>query len=277
MLRDQPPSVNEVAGHLGLPAPACTSMPRQARDGGTDPVTAPCPQAAVAEGKVPVGLAAAGSPDARPAPLDRRSVVVGAGLFVVLMALSGRYGFHRDEMYYLDAGRHLQPGYVAQPVLAPLLSRLSLDLFGLWLPGVRLWAALAAWATVVVAALLARELGGGRRPQLLSAIAVATAPGLLSIDHQAGPTPQDVLAWAVLAWMVVRVGRTLDQRWWVPAGLALGLGLANKHMVGFFAIAIAIGLGLAGGARTAPQPLVPPRDVGRPFAYRPRPLVAGRA
>lgn len=181
--------------------------------------------------------------------MGRWPIVVGAGLFVVLMALSGRYGFHRDELYYLDAGRHLQAGYVAQPVLAPLLARLSLALFGLWLPGLRLWAALAAWATVVVAALIARELGGERRPQLFSAIAVAAAPGLLSVDHQAGPTPQDVLAWAAFAWMVARVGRTGDQRWWVPAGLVLGIGLANKHMVGFFALAVVAGLLLSGGAR----------------------------
>ena len=92
--------------------------------------------------------------------LDRRVVVVAGVAFVVMMALSGLYGYDRDELYFLDAARHLQGGYVDQPVLAPLLARVSLSLFGVSLPGLRLWPSLALAATVVVGGLLAR---GARR------------------------------------------------------------------------------------------------------------------
>ena len=88
------------------------------------------------------------------------AVGVGGLVFAVLMALAGRYGFHRDELYFLDAGRHLQGGYVDQPVLGPLLARVSLDLFGVSLVGLRIWPALVAWGTIVVAGLIARECGG---------------------------------------------------------------------------------------------------------------------
>src|SRR5271166_4933807 len=121
------------------------------------------------------------------APVDGRIVAVAAATFVVLMALSDLYGFHRDELYFLDCARHLQGGYVDQPILVPLLARVSLSLFGVSLAGLRLWAALAALATVVVGGLIARELGGNRRAQLLSAIAVATMPALLGVDHLEGP------------------------------------------------------------------------------------------
>ena len=58
---------------------------------------------------------------------DRRVIAVGGIVFVVLMALSTRYGFQRDELYFLDCARHLQASYVDQPFLAPLLARVSLD------------------------------------------------------------------------------------------------------------------------------------------------------
>jgi len=163
------------------------------------------------------------------------------------MALSGLYGFHRDELYFLDCARHLAAGYVDQPVFTPLLARISLSLFGVSLPGLRLWPALAAGATVILGGLLAREFGGGRRAQLLTAVGVATSPAVIGASHIFGPTSFDILAWTGLALVVVRLGRTGNTRWWVPAGVILGLGLANKHSIGFLAVAMVAGLIATGG------------------------------
>jgi 4-amino-4-deoxy-L-arabinose transferase-like glycosyltransferase len=115
------------------------------------------------------------------------------------MALSGRYGFHGDELYFLDSARHLQGGYVDQPILVPLLARVSLSLFGVSLPGLRVWAALAVAATVVIGGLLARELGGRRNAQLLAALATATMPAVIGTGDILEPTTLDVLFWAALA------------------------------------------------------------------------------
>jgi 4-amino-4-deoxy-L-arabinose transferase-like glycosyltransferase len=182
-------------------------------------------------------------------PFNQWVLGVGGIVFGVLMALSARYGFHRDELYFLDSARHLEASYVDQPVLTPLLAWVSLKLFGVSLPGLRVWAALAAWATVVVAGLIAREFGGSRRAQLLAAVATATMPVLLAADHLFGPTAFDVLAWAGLALIVARIGRTGDTRWWLAGGLVAGLGLANKHSIGFFAVALLAGALLSGGRR----------------------------
>ncbi len=189
------------------------------------------------------------APSAELEPVDRRVIWVGGIVFAVLMALSTRYGFHRDELYFLACAQHLQASYVDQPVLTPLLAWVSLKLFGVSLLGLRLWPALAAWATVVVSGLAAREFGGGRRAQLLAAIATATMPALLAIDHLFGPTAFDTLAWSGLALIVARIGRTGNTRWWVAAGLVLGLGLANKHSVGLFAVALLAGALLSGAWR----------------------------
>jgi Dolichyl-phosphate-mannose-protein mannosyltransferase len=180
---------------------------------------------------------------------DRRVFVVAGVVFIVLMALSERYGFDRDELYFFDAARHLQGGYVDQPVLVPLLARVTLSLFGVSLVGLRVWPALAAFATVLVGALIARELGGERRQQLFAALATGTMPVLLAADHIDGPTAIDLLAWALVALVTLRVGRTGNPRWWLVGGVVLGVGLTNKHSVGSLGVAVAIGLLLSGGRR----------------------------
>ena len=182
------------------------------------------------------------------AQIDRRTFVVAGGLFAILMAFSARYGFHRDELYFLDCGRHLAASYVDQPIFSPLVARLSLELFGVSLTGLRLWPSLAAGGTVILGGLLARELGGGRQAQLVGALGVATAPALLGADHILDTTPFDLLAWTALAWVVVRIGRTGDTRLWLAAGIILGLGLTNKHSIAFFAIALCFGTVISSGS-----------------------------
>jgi 4-amino-4-deoxy-L-arabinose transferase-like glycosyltransferase len=182
-------------------------------------------------------------------PFDRRVILVGGGLFAVLMAVAARYGFQRDELYFLDCARHLQLSYVDQSALAPLLTWVALKLFGVSVVGVRLFSALAAWGVVVFGGLTARELGGGRRAQLLAATATALMPVPLAAAHVANTTAYVFLAWSALGWVVARIGRTGDQRWWLAGGLATGVGVADSHLVAFFAIAVTIGALLSRGRR----------------------------
>jgi 4-amino-4-deoxy-L-arabinose transferase-like glycosyltransferase len=193
--------------------------------------------------------ATAAAPRSGVAPFNRWVIVVGGVAFAVLMAVSGLYGFHRDELYFLVCAQRLQASYVDQPVLTPLLAWVSLKLFGVSLPGLRVWPALAVWATVVAGGLTAREFGGGRRAQLLAAIGTATMPAVLGSGHILDTTAFDILAWAGLALVVARIGRTGEVRWWLAGGVVLGLGLANKHSAGFFAVALVIGALLSGGWR----------------------------
>ena len=110
-------------------------------------------------------------------------VLLVAGLMlVVLLTVSGAYGFHGDEMYYVVAGQHPAFGYVDQPPLTPLLSAASMALLGISPTAVRLLPALGMALVVVLIALIAHDLGGSRRAQVLAAVTAALS-GYLGAGH----------------------------------------------------------------------------------------------
>jgi hypothetical protein len=173
----------------------------------------------------------------------RPSVLLIAGAVIaVQLAFAGRYGWHRDELYFLACSRHLAWGYVDQPPFTPAVARLATALFGTSLLGLRVVPALADAAMVVLAAVIARELGGGRRAQMLAAVAVALSTVLLATGHLLSTATFDFLAWTALTAVVVRILRTGDGRWWLAAGVIAGVGLENKHSVAFVIGGIALGI-----------------------------------
>jgi 4-amino-4-deoxy-L-arabinose transferase-like glycosyltransferase len=175
--------------------------------------------------------AATGPTAALPALAVRPITVVAAALAVVWMALSSRYGFHRDELYFLAAGDHLAWGYVDQPPLTPLLAKVSTTLFGDTPVGLRVVAMLGGVAIVFLTALIARELRGGRRAQLLAACCAAVSGYVLAVGHMVSTSTFDLLAWIAIAFLALRLLRTGDDRWWPALGLTIGLGLENKYLV----------------------------------------------
>jgi 4-amino-4-deoxy-L-arabinose transferase-like glycosyltransferase len=189
------------------------------------------------------------------APYAWRSVgIVALALLVLLLTIAGRYGYHRDELYFLAAGRHLDWGYVDQPPLTPLLSRGMSVLVGDSLAGARILPAVSAVATVLVAGLISRELGGGRAEQLLTAGATAISAVVLIGGHWLSTTTVDLLVWAVLCWSVIRGVRTGGGPVWLWAGSVAGLGLQNKTLVLFLLAALVAGLLLAGPRRAFRDP-----------------------
>src|SRR5579863_4689292 len=117
-------------------------------------------------------------------PSALRTLVVLAALRLLLYTLlNSRYGFHRDELATLDDARHLAWGFVAYPPLAPFIARIALALLGTTPAAVRLFTALAQCAAMLVAGLMARELGGGRTAQIVAALAVAVSPLSLIAGH----------------------------------------------------------------------------------------------
>ncbi len=164
----------------------------------------------------------------------------------VLFAFSGRYGYHRDELYYLVAGRHLAWGYDDQPPLLPALARLTDVLSGGSLMALRFPTVLAVGAYVLLVGLLAYELGGDRRAQVVAALCAATSPLILVAGHLLSTTPFDILCWTALAYLVARWARTGDDRLLLVLGPVAGIGLLAKSLPLIFMAALAAALAMVG-------------------------------
>jgi 4-amino-4-deoxy-L-arabinose transferase-like glycosyltransferase len=170
-------------------------------------------------------------------------------LFLICLAFigvhflnNGQYGFHRDELVTIDDARHMEWGFVAYPPLTPAVARVELDLFGTSLFGFRVLPTFALAIAVFISGLIARELGGGRRSQVLTAITVAVIP-IVSIQTNVLQYVSFDYLWCVLlTYFVIRLINTDDPRWWVPIGAAIGLGMMTKYTMGFFVLGLAVGV-----------------------------------
>src|SRR5882724_11886296 len=95
---------------------------------------------------------------------------IACAKFVFHMATAGLYGFFIDEIYFLACGQHLAWGYVDFPPLTAFQAWLTRFLFGDSPYSIRLFPSLAGAGLVILAAAIARELGGGRWAQILTAL-----------------------------------------------------------------------------------------------------------
>lgn len=161
---------------------------------------------------------------------------------VAHLALGSRYGWHRDELYFVVCGRNLAFGYVDHPPLVPLLARLQEELLGTSAAALRVLPALAGCATILLAARVVRELGGGRFARLFAGLAVLLAPAFARMGATLNIPVFEPLFWTGGALLVLRILRGASPRWWLGVGAIAGLGLLNKHTMLLWGAGLVAGL-----------------------------------
>ena len=202
------------------------------------------PSAAVGPGRpAPTATPTGTTPADGRRRLARRPVLVVAAAFLALeLVAAPRYGLHRDELYFLACARHLSWGYVDQPPLVPFVAWAVNGLIGPFAWALRLLPALAGAASVVLCALMARELGAGRKGQVLAAVAAATSAEFLAAFHLLSTTAFDCFFWALITWITLRLVGTGDRRWLLVLGAVTGVALLDKWNAGFLVVALVIGI-----------------------------------
>src|SRR5512133_1553314 len=164
-------------------------------------------------------------------------------LLTLISALnSGQYGFHRDELNFIENARHLDWGYVEYPPLTPFLGRIILDLFGPSIVALRFLSTLAICVSLWLTGMMTRELGGSRTAQIVAALAASTAPIVLFNTRFFSYQTFDYLWWVLTTYFIIRRLKSGDPRWWLAIGATLGLGMMTKYSIPFLVAGIAVGI-----------------------------------
>ena len=182
----------------------------------------------------------------RRADWTRGLVAVVAGFVAVKLALhfatSGGYGYFRDELYYIVCGQRLDWGYVDHPPLTPLAARIGRAIFGENLFAIRFFPAVSGAVTMVIAALMARDLGGRRYAIALTCLAMLVAPHYLGSQAKLATDSIEPPFWAGCAYILLRIIREGNTRLWLWFGLIAGLGIEVKHSIVLFGFSILVAL-----------------------------------
>jgi 4-amino-4-deoxy-L-arabinose transferase-like glycosyltransferase len=179
-------------------------------------------------------------------PLEplRASLLRAAAASVVTVSVAvpfmGRYGWDRDELYFLSASRHPALGYVDFPPLIAWLIWVVRHLVGDSLVALRLISLACGIGATLLVVLIARELGGGASSQLIAGFFWATTPYILGSGSLVHPTWLDVLAWTAACYVTTRIAVRRELRLIPLLGVIVGVGLEAKYTIAFLGAALVV-------------------------------------
>ena len=167
--------------------------------------------------------------------------IVAVATFLAHLATLSRYGYFRDELYFIACARHLDWGYVDQPPLVAFAAWLATP-FAFDPIAIRILPALASALAAGLAVVVARELGGGRFAQWLAGVGVALLPAFLLLGNTLTTTSFESLSWLLAIWCTIRTVRGGRTWWWALLGAAFAFGLYGKYSIALLAVALPLGL-----------------------------------
>ena len=178
--------------------------------------------------------------------------MIPAGLLCVALLLHGatawRYGYFRDELYFIACSKHLAWGYVDQPPLVAIGAWLSAPA-GYQLLALRALPILAAAGTVYLSAMLAKELGGGRFAQFLAGLASLLLPAYLLLGSTLTTTSFEPFFWTATIYLTVRILRAPARALpylWLALAITVALGAYAKYSMLLLVVASVAGLLVTG-------------------------------
>ncbi len=169
-------------------------------------------------------------------------VWMAAALVILHCLVNNQYGFHRDELNFIEDGRHLAWGYIDCPPFTPFVAHIAEMLFGTSLVGLRFFPAVSQGLVLILTGLMVRRMGGNRWAQIIAAGGAIISGVSLSQGSIFMYVSFDLLWWVLAAYGVISLLKTNDARWWLVIGAAIGLGMMTKLTMGFLVAGLVAGV-----------------------------------
>lgn len=194
----------------------------------------------------------------RVAPFAATVVLPIAGIAALLHCAASAFGgYWFDEVYMLAIGRHhLDWGSADQPPLAPALAALMDAIAPGSFMALRAPAVLATAGAVVVAGLIARELGCDRRAQGFTAAAQATGAWATLTGHWLTPYTLEPVQWLLVIWLLVRWVRLREDRLFLVLGVVAGVAALTKFQVLLLCLVVVGAVAVVGPRELLRRPLL---------------------
>ncbi|HUH98657.1 MAG TPA: glycosyltransferase family 39 protein [Anaerolineales bacterium] len=169
-------------------------------------------------------------------------VWMAAALIIIHCLVNNQYGFHRDELNFIEDGRHLAWGYIDCPPFTPFVAHIAEMLFGTSPVGIRFFPAVAQGLVLILTGLMVQRMGGDRWAQVIAAGGAIISGVSLSQGSIFMYVSFDLLWWVMVAYGVISLLKTSDPRWWLAIGAAIGLGLMTRLTMGFLVAGLVAGV-----------------------------------
>jgi 4-amino-4-deoxy-L-arabinose transferase-like glycosyltransferase len=152
------------------------------------------------------------------------------------------YELHRDELLYMAMGQHPAFGYMSTPPLMGFMAYVLTHFFGTSEWAVKILPALSGTLSVIIIAMMVREMGGRGYAVFVACLAFILSPAFLHTCNLFMPVPFDQLFWLLLAYLTLKLVISKNEKYWIGMGLVLGAAFLNKYSILFFFTSIFISL-----------------------------------
>jgi hypothetical protein len=173
---------------------------------------------------------------------NNKLVIVAIAVLNVIIHISVAWNleYHRDELLYFSLGVHPAAGFATVPPMIGWLAWIIQNIFGYSLFAVRILPALMSGVMVILIAAIARELGGSRYAEILSATGFTVAGFALRTFILFQPVHLDMFFWTLIIFIVVKYVNSENDNYLLYFGIAAGASLLNKYLIGLLFAAIAL-------------------------------------
>ncbi len=152
------------------------------------------------------------------------------------------YEPHRDELLYLQQANHMAWGFMEVPPLLSVFAWLG-HFFGNGMFWIKCWPSLFGALTYIIIGRLILSLGGRAFALVLGWLPFVFG-GYLRIHFLFQPNFLDIFFWTLMAYALVRVQQTGQNKWLYLFGLSVGLGMLSKYTTAFYLVSLLAGIAL---------------------------------